>query len=133
MIDVIELISSKPAVDITRHRHDINLSNMAVDRIKKNALQELVDPKLGFDEDYAVQKMVKLVADLAFRCLQKERETRPSMGEVLESLRGIQKEMVNGQKQVVLDIQEIDDDVGHLKNDPPPLSPETEAIHKRVK
>lgn len=128
-----ELISSKMAVDITRHRHDINLANMAVDRIQKHALDELVDPKLGFETDLLAQKMVKLVAEVAFQCLQQEKDARPSMKEVLESLKGIQKEMENGQKQVVVDIHESDDDVGLLKNAPPPLSPETEASIKSIR
>lgn len=122
---LMELISAKPAVDITRHRHDINLSNMAIDRIRNHALHELVDPKLGYDKDCVVQKMVKLVAELGFKCLQPEREMRPSMHEVLESLREIEKEVMNTQKQVVVDIQETDDEAGLLKNVTPPLSPES--------
>uniref|UniRef100_A0A7C9EBT2 Protein kinase domain-containing protein n=1 Tax=Opuntia streptacantha TaxID=393608 RepID=A0A7C9EBT2_OPUST len=122
---LMELISAKPAVDITRHRHDINLSNMAIDRIQNHALQELVDPKLGYDKDHVVQKMVKLVAELGFKCLQPDREMRPSMHEVLELLRGIEKEVMNTQKQVVVDIQESADATGLLKNVTPPLSPES--------
>lgn len=128
-----ELISSKPAVDVTRHRHDINLATMAADRIRKNALHELVDPALGYDKDYVVQQMVKLVAELAFQCLQEDMDMRPCMEEALKSLRGIQKEMTNSLKQVVVDIQETNDDVGLLKNAPPPLSPETEVNYKRVR
>jgi len=120
-----ELILAKPAVDITRHRHDINLSNMAIDRIQNHALHELVDPKLGYDKDHVVQKMVKLVAELGFKCLQPDREMRPSMHEVLELLRGIEKEVMNTQKQVVVDIQESADATGLLKNVTPPLSPES--------
>uniref|UniRef100_A0A803M4A9 Protein kinase domain-containing protein n=1 Tax=Chenopodium quinoa TaxID=63459 RepID=A0A803M4A9_CHEQI len=120
-----ELISSKVAVDITRHRHDINLANMAVDRIQKHAFTELVDPKLWCEKDHLAQKMVKLVSEVAFQCLQQEKEARPSMKEVLESLKGIQKELDNSQIQVVVDIHE-NDDVGLLKNVPPPVSPETE-------
>lgn len=127
-----ELISSKPAVDVTRHRHDINLATMAADRIRKNALHELVDPALGYDKDYVVQQMVKLVAELAFQCLQEDMDMRPCMEEALKSLRGIQKEMTNSLKQVVVDIQETNDDVGLLKN-APPLSPETEVNYKRVR
>lgn len=128
-----ELLSSKVAVDITRHRHDINLANMAIDRIQKHAFDELIDPKLGFEKDFFVQKMVKLVAEVAFLCLQQEKEARPSMKEVLESLKAIQKEMENSQKQVVVDIHESDDDVGLLKNIPPPLSPETEVSSKSIR
>ncbi|XP_074279059.1 LEAF RUST 10 DISEASE-RESISTANCE LOCUS RECEPTOR-LIKE PROTEIN KINASE-like 1.4 [Silene latifolia] len=128
---IMELISSKVAVDITRRRHDINLSNMAVDRIQKHALQEIVDPSLGYDNDYVVQKLVNLTAELAFRCLQPERETRPLMKEVLETLKDIQKTMVDAQKQVVVDIQESDDDAGLLKNDPPPFSPDKEVNDRK--
>ena len=127
-----ELISSKPAVDITRHRHDINLATMAVDRIRKNALHELADPALGYDEDYVVQQMVKLVAELAFQCLQEDMDMRPCMEEVLKSLRGIQKQMTSSLKQVVVDIQESDEDIGLLKN-APPISPETEVNYKTVR
>jgi len=89
---LIELISALEAVDITRHRHDINLSNMAVNKIQNNALNELVDPFLGFDKDFVVREMVSSVAELAFMCLQHEREMRPTMEEVLEVLRGIERE-----------------------------------------
>ncbi|KAG6777458.1 hypothetical protein POTOM_017281 [Populus tomentosa] len=89
---LIELISALEAVDITRHRHDINLSNMAVNKIQNHALNELVDPFLGFDKDSVVREMVSSVAELAFLCLQHEREMRPTMEEVLEVLRGIERE-----------------------------------------
>ncbi|KNA11482.1 hypothetical protein SOVF_134790 [Spinacia oleracea] len=128
-----ELLSSKVAVDITRHRHDINLANMAVDRIQKHAFDELIDPELGFEKDCLAQKMVKLVAEVAFQCLQQEKDARPSMKEVLESLKGIKREMENTQKQVVVDIHESDDDIGLLKNVPPPLSPETEVSNKSIR
>ncbi|XP_042501366.1 LEAF RUST 10 DISEASE-RESISTANCE LOCUS RECEPTOR-LIKE PROTEIN KINASE-like 1.1 [Macadamia integrifolia] len=81
---LIELISSKPAVDITRHRDEINLANMAMNKIQNGDLQELVDPYLGFESDCTTRRMVTLVAELAFRCLQHERELRPSMEEVVE-------------------------------------------------
>lgn len=128
-----ELISSKVAVDITRHRHDINLANMVVDRIQKHALHELIDPKLDVENDGLAHKMVKLVAEVAFQCLQQDKDARPSMKEVLESLKAIQKQMQNAQKQVVVDINECDDDAGLLKNAPPPLSPETQVSNNSLR
>ncbi|XWS75496.1 hypothetical protein CRYUN_Cryun01aG0094000 [Craigia yunnanensis] len=89
---LIELISAKQAVDTKRHRHDINLGNMAVSRIQNHELHELVDPSLGFEKDYSVKRMMTAVSELAFRCLQEERDMRPSMEEVLETLREIQNE-----------------------------------------
>ncbi|KAG6779151.1 hypothetical protein POTOM_015522 [Populus tomentosa] len=116
---LIELISALEAVDTNRHRHDINLSIMAVKKIQNHALNELVDPFLGFDKDFGVRKMVTSVAELAFRCLQHEREMRPTMEEVLEILRRIEKENYGAEKADVLDIRE--DDVGLMKHPPPPL------------
>ncbi|OIT29314.1 PREDICTED: LEAF RUST 10 DISEASE-RESISTANCE LOCUS RECEPTOR-LIKE PROTEIN KINASE-like 1.2 isoform X2 [Nicotiana attenuata] len=88
---LIELISSLPAVDIFRHRHEINLSNMAINKIQGNALHELVDSNLGFDTDDKVRSMITTVAELAFQCLQSDRELRPSMQEVVEALMRIQR------------------------------------------
>ncbi|KAJ0960173.1 hypothetical protein J5N97_002040 [Dioscorea zingiberensis] len=76
---LVELISSLPAVDITRHRQEINLSNMAINKIQKHALHELVDPFLGYESVFKVRKMINAVAELAFRCLQNETDMRPSM------------------------------------------------------
>ncbi|KAM7280182.1 hypothetical protein ACFE04_007316 [Oxalis oulophora] len=88
---LIELISSKEAVDITRGRHDINLASMAISRIQNDALHELVDPRLGFEKDNDVKRSIMAAAELAFRCLQKEREMRPLMSEVVVALRDIEK------------------------------------------
>ncbi|KAJ6369669.1 hypothetical protein OIU76_028005 [Salix suchowensis] len=122
---LIELISSLQAVDTNRHRHDINLSNMAVNKIQNHALNELVDPLLGFDKNPEVRRMVTSVAELAFRCLQQDREMRPSMEEVLEALKRVEKENYDAGNAEVLDIR--DDDVGLLKHAPPPaqLSPDS--------
>lgn len=87
-----ELISSKPAVDITRHRHDINLSNMAINKIHNNTLHELVDPTIGFESDSVVRRMIASVAELAYRCLHDEKEMRPSMEDVLNMLREIESD-----------------------------------------
>ncbi|VFQ87178.1 unnamed protein product [Cuscuta campestris] len=87
---LVELISGLPAVDITRHRHEINLSNMAIAKIQCNALHELVDKTLGFESDERVRGTVRAVAEVAFQCLQGGKDMRPTMGEVLESLVEIQ-------------------------------------------
>ncbi|KAG9143836.1 hypothetical protein Leryth_011504 [Lithospermum erythrorhizon] len=103
-----ELISSKPAVDITRDRSEINLANMAIIKIQKNELDELVDPCLGFESDIKVKAMITEVAELAYRCLQGS-ETRPSMAEILEVLQRIQiNEPDSIMKADVLDIPSDD-------------------------
>ncbi|KAL4375340.1 hypothetical protein AHAS_Ahas05G0272000 [Arachis hypogaea] len=83
---LIELISSKPAVDMNRDKDEINLSNLAIKKIQEGSLVELVDPCLGFDSDNEVKRMVVSVAELAFQCLQRDKELRPSMEKVLEML-----------------------------------------------
>ncbi|RDX77773.1 LEAF RUST 10 DISEASE-RESISTANCE LOCUS RECEPTOR-LIKE PROTEIN KINASE-like 1.1, partial [Mucuna pruriens] len=132
---LIELISSMPAVDMNRHKDEINLSNLAVKKIQESALSELVDPYLGFDSDNEVKRMVVEVAELAFQCLQPDRELRPSMDEVLEVLKRIES-----RKDEPHHVEEADvhgsgvshgnvtispelDEAGLLKNRKPPSSP----------
>lgn len=64
---LVELISSMPAVDVTRHRDEINLSSMAIKKIQQGKLDMLVDPSLGFGSDAATRRMITMVAELAFR------------------------------------------------------------------
>ncbi|KAG5522588.1 hypothetical protein RHGRI_034671 [Rhododendron griersonianum] len=122
---LIELISSKPAVDITRHRHEINLSAMAMNKIQNHALHELIDPYLGFETDFKAREMISEVAELAFQCLQSERDMRPSMEKVLETLKGIQSEDWNLRKPEEIEIPS--DELVLLKSDPPTLSPDSLA------
>jgi serine/threonine protein kinase len=95
---LVELISSKRAVDMARNRDEINLANLALNKIQRDELDELADPALGFQSDPTVRQVVSLVAELAFRCLQSDRDIRPSMKEVLEVLRMIQKGSYSGEK-----------------------------------
>uniref|UniRef100_A0A5B6YZB9 non-specific serine/threonine protein kinase n=1 Tax=Davidia involucrata TaxID=16924 RepID=A0A5B6YZB9_DAVIN len=127
---LIELISSKLAVDTNRHRHDINLANMAINKIQNHTLHELVDPSLGFETNSSVRTMTTLVAELAFRCLQQERDSRPSMEEVLEGLKRIKNEDLSVEKAEVVDI--LEDDVGLIKVNPPPMSPDSSVNEKWV-
>ncbi|XP_061350605.1 LEAF RUST 10 DISEASE-RESISTANCE LOCUS RECEPTOR-LIKE PROTEIN KINASE-like 1.2 [Gastrolobium bilobum] len=127
---LIELISSLPAVDITRHRHEINLSNMAINKIHNQALHELVDPTLGFESDYKVRKMINAVAELAFQCLQSSKDVRPSMEEVFNTLKYIQSDGKYKSQPEVMDISSSTENVVLLKDDPPPPSPDSNAVSK---
>ncbi|CAJ2630670.1 unnamed protein product [Trifolium pratense] len=125
---LIELISSKPAVDINRSREEINLSTLATRKIQESAIDELVDPCLGFHSDDEVNRMIVSVAELAFQCLQRDKELRPSMEEVLDELRRIESG-----KDMVEVVEEADvDDVGssHSNVNPPPIlaSPEWDEV-----
>ncbi|OVA05680.1 Protein kinase domain [Macleaya cordata] len=119
---LIELISSKPAVDTNRHRYEINLASMAINKIRNGELHEMVDPNLGFETDQVVRRMIISVAELAFRCLQQQREMRPSMVEVLEVLKGIKSEVYTVENAEVVDIPA--DDIG-LLDDIPMISPDS--------
>ncbi|KAK8962349.1 putative serine/threonine-protein kinase [Platanthera guangdongensis] len=87
---LLELISSKPAVDVSRGRNEINLAYMAVDKIQNQELHEFVDPSLGYNSDRRIKGMITQVAGLALQCLESEREMRPAIKEVVQVLRGIQ-------------------------------------------
>ncbi|CAL5421630.1 unnamed protein product [Camellia sinensis] len=88
---LIELISSLRAVDIRRHGHEINLADLVINRIQNRAFDELIDPFLGFESDSLIERMTTFVAELAFQCLQHEKEMRPTMDEVLEGMKEIQE------------------------------------------
>nr|POE84430.1 leaf rust 10 disease-resistance locus receptor-like protein kinase-like 1.1 [Quercus suber] len=117
---LIELISSLPAVDIFRHKHEINLANFAKSKIEKSAFHELIDPHLGFESDDGVRTMTILVAKLAFQCLQQDKEMRPSMDDVLVALKKIQC----GDDVPEQSASPYRDVVGLLKNKQQPLPPE---------
>nr|POE96303.1 leaf rust 10 disease-resistance locus receptor-like protein kinase-like 1.1 [Quercus suber] len=119
---LMELISSLPAVDIFRQKHEINLADLAVNKIEKCAFHELIDPHLGFESDEGVGTMTILVAKLAFQCLQQDKETRPSMDEVLEALKKIQSG-----KDVHEDQEMAYDDAGIL-NVQQPASPDRDEV-----
>ncbi|CAN0899923.1 LEAF RUST 10 DISEASE-RESISTANCE LOCUS RECEPTOR-LIKE PROTEIN KINASE-like 1.3 [Linum grandiflorum] len=88
---LVERISSMPAVDITRHLHEINLSNRAINKIQGDALHELVDHSLGFESDSLLRRLMTAVAQLAFQCLQNDKDLRPSMEQVLQNLQEIRR------------------------------------------
>ncbi|KAK4479894.1 hypothetical protein RD792_015438 [Penstemon davidsonii] len=110
---LIELVSSMPAVDITRHRHEINLANLALNRIQRCAFDELLDSSLGYKSDSEVMRMTTSVAELAFRCLQLEKDMRPSMDEVLSFLKEIQN---GGEIKFEKALSPVRDNVVLLKN-----------------
>ncbi|KAL2324124.1 hypothetical protein Fmac_023182 [Flemingia macrophylla] len=87
---LIELISSMPAIDLSRNKDEINLADLAIRKIQKSEIAQLVDPSLGFDSNSDVKSQITSVAELAFQCLQRDKDLRPSMDQVLEVLRRIE-------------------------------------------
>ncbi|KAL5828231.1 hypothetical protein ACOSQ4_020028 [Xanthoceras sorbifolium] len=133
---LIELLSSMPAVDISRHKNEINLANLAINRILKRAVDELVDSCLGFHSNEEVKRMATAVAELAFLCLQQNKDMRPTMDVVLEELQRIK----SGECKPENLKEEDDDDKEELKSmqqqqQSPPSPPHSEesALLKNIK
>nr|XP_034926542.1 LEAF RUST 10 DISEASE-RESISTANCE LOCUS RECEPTOR-LIKE PROTEIN KINASE-like 1.1 isoform X2 [Populus alba] len=112
---LIELISSMPAVDMTRNQHEINLATFAMNKIQKCAFDELIDPYLGYKSDEEIKRMTTSVAELAFLCLQQGKEIRPCMNEVLKEL----KAMESGGYELENLEQEHGDTDASKKKEPP--------------
>ncbi|KAG6391673.1 hypothetical protein SASPL_149430 [Salvia splendens] len=86
----IEILTSLRHPNLVCLRTDeINLANLALTRIQRGAFHELADPSLGYNLNAEVTEMVTSVAEIAFQCLQLEKEMRPSMAEVLALLKDI--------------------------------------------
>ncbi|KAK0574860.1 hypothetical protein LWI29_030212 [Acer saccharum] len=130
---LIELISSMPAVDMSRHANEINLANLAINRIQKRAVDELIDPCLGSHSDEVVKRMATSVVELAFLCLQQSREMRPTMDMVLKELERIKNRECKPENLK----EEDDDDKEELKSmqKPEPSTPHCEetALLKNFK
>ncbi|KAJ7547598.1 hypothetical protein O6H91_08G094000 [Diphasiastrum complanatum] len=86
---LMEMISAKKAVDMSREKKEINLASLAISKIQGGALDELVDPNLEIQSKPEVKQMVTSVAELAFCCLSQEKDDRPCMKEVAEKLEQI--------------------------------------------
>ncbi|KAK4426338.1 Wall-associated receptor kinase-like 14 [Sesamum alatum] len=68
---------------------EINLAALAIDRIGKGRIDEIIDPFLEPNRDAWTLSSVHKVAELAFRCLAYHRDMRPSMMEVADELEQI--------------------------------------------
>jgi len=83
---LMEMITGLKVVDFNRVQAEVNLAAMAVDRIVKGRVEEIVDPFLRAQRDSWTLVSIHKVAELAFRCLAFHRDMRPSMMEVADEL-----------------------------------------------
>ncbi|KAM3197995.1 hypothetical protein ACQJBY_073217 [Aegilops geniculata] len=123
---LVELISSKPAVDMSRSHSEINLANMALNRIQNHEVVQLVDPELGYDTDPETKRTIDSVAEVAFQCLQMERDLRPSIKEVVEILTCVRDGDCRAKSMKKKASQKED---AHLLMDDVQFSPDT-VIHR---
>ncbi|XP_068649285.1 wall-associated receptor kinase-like 20 [Aristolochia californica] len=90
-IVLLELLTSKKAIDFSREQDDVNLAMYVMQRIEKGGgIMEVVDPLLVAGEpSEEVIKSVGLVLELALSCLREKKGERPAMKEVVQQLQSI--------------------------------------------
>ncbi|XP_045786320.1 wall-associated receptor kinase-like 14 [Trifolium pratense] len=88
---LVEIITAMKVVDFGRPQSEINLAALAVEKIRKGRIEDIIDPFLDLNRDAWTLYSVNKVAELAFRCLAFHSEARPSMIEVAEELDHIRR------------------------------------------
>ncbi|KAF7828780.1 wall-associated receptor kinase-like 14 [Senna tora] len=83
---LVEIITALKVVDFGRPQSEVNLAALAVDRIRRGCVDDIIDPFLEPHRDAWTLYSVHKVAELAFRCLAFHSEMRPTMMEVAEEL-----------------------------------------------
>jgi len=86
---LVEIITALKAVDFSRPHSDVNLAALAIDRIGRGCVDEIIDPYLDPNRDAWTLTSILSVAELAFRCLAFHRDMRPTMLEVAGELEQI--------------------------------------------
>lgn len=86
---LIEIITALKVVDFSRPHSEVNLAALAIDRIGRGCVDEIIDPYLEPHRDAWTLSSIHNVAELAFRCLAFHRDMRPTMMEVAEELEHI--------------------------------------------
>ncbi|KAJ0854419.1 putative protein kinase RLK-Pelle-WAK-LRK10L-1 family [Helianthus annuus] len=86
---LVEIITALKVVDLSRRNSEVNLAALAVDKIGKGRVEEIIDPFLEPNRDAWTTSSIHKVAELAFRCLAFHGEVRPSMTEVADELEQI--------------------------------------------
>ncbi|CAE6263485.1 unnamed protein product [Arabidopsis arenosa] len=81
--------SSFKVIDFTRPYTEVNLASLAVDRIGRGRVVDIIDPCLKTDIDPKMFASIQNLAELAFRCLSFHRNMRPTMIEITEDLQRI--------------------------------------------
>ncbi|MED6120593.1 hypothetical protein PIB30_022252 [Stylosanthes scabra] len=88
---LLEIITALKVVDFGRPQSEVNLAALAVDRIRRGAIDEIIDPFLEPHQDAWTLYSIHKVAELAFRCLAFHSDMRPTMMEVAEELEHIKR------------------------------------------
>uniref|UniRef100_A0A1D1YHU9 Wall-associated receptor kinase-like 14 n=1 Tax=Anthurium amnicola TaxID=1678845 RepID=A0A1D1YHU9_9ARAE len=86
---LVEIITALKVVDFSRAQGEVNLAALAIDKIGKGCVEDIIDPFLEPHRDAWTVSSIHKVAELAFRCLAFHRDMRPSMKEVADELEQI--------------------------------------------
>ncbi|GAV86772.1 Pkinase domain-containing protein/GUB_WAK_bind domain-containing protein [Cephalotus follicularis] len=86
---LVEIITGLKVVDFSRPHSEVNLAALAIDRIGRGCVDEIIDQYLEPHRDAWTLTSIHNVAELAFRCLAFHRDMRPTMMEVAEELEQI--------------------------------------------
>ncbi|XP_043713302.1 wall-associated receptor kinase-like 14 [Telopea speciosissima] len=86
---LVEIITALKVVDFSRPHSEVNLAALAIEKIGKGCIDEIIDPFLEPHTDAWTLSSVHKMAELAFRCLAFHRDMRPSMMEVAAELERI--------------------------------------------
>ncbi|CAL9766633.1 unnamed protein product [Musa acuminata subsp. burmannicoides] len=86
---LLEIITALKVVDFSRVQSEVNLAVLAIDKIGRGCIDEIIDPYLEPHRDAWTLASIHRVAELAFRCLAFHRDMRPSMTEVADELEQI--------------------------------------------
>ncbi|XP_061374452.1 wall-associated receptor kinase-like 14 [Gastrolobium bilobum] len=88
---LVEIITAQKVVDFSRPQSEVNLAALAVDRIRRGSVDEIIDPFLEPNRDAWTLYSIHKLAELAFRCLAFHSDMRPTMMEVAEELEHIRR------------------------------------------
>ncbi|RDX75588.1 LEAF RUST 10 DISEASE-RESISTANCE LOCUS RECEPTOR-LIKE PROTEIN KINASE-like 1.2, partial [Mucuna pruriens] len=85
-----ELLSSMLAKCWVLNDED-SLATLLIKKVENQALVEVLDPRLGFQSNLQIKRMLTATAELAILCMKCPQESRPNMEQVLEMLDGIKQ------------------------------------------
>ncbi|KAK8955698.1 Wall-associated receptor kinase-like 20 [Platanthera guangdongensis] len=83
---LLELLTSKKAIDFGRGAEDANLAVYVQRRVEEERLMEVVDLRLKAGAGQVELDSLKALGFLAMGCLEEKRQNRPSMKEVSEEI-----------------------------------------------
>lgn len=83
---LLELLTSKKAIDFNREEEDVNLVLYIKKIMKEEKLMDVIDPVLKDGASKVDMESVKALGLLAAACLDERRQNRPSMKEAAEEI-----------------------------------------------